>query len=314
MDKTTNETLIALFEMLNDRLYNIEQTNNTIVKHLKNQCIKKCILDKDLFGFPIDVHTHDHGVENINKDTLVYVSVVFVTDELIHHLSLCNKQVFSQILSFLPTILTEEQITTFKAHIAKKKSDNPFDMITCEEFGIQSIFRDLEHHVLNEYVTRNCKNIQQVVPAFDYYDFIVLGAASVEEVVASVTNVFQTLNCPLKSILVSQHDHMNVVACCSKYWKNFEICCNGNIMAYNWETASGVLDLTQKNVEDYIKYLEDACKNDRYGTAPSCSDKDSVQCNLDTLRDMYYLLFEENEEEYEEDVDDVVENNGSDDD
>jgi hypothetical protein len=303
MDKTSNETLIALFEMINDRLYNIEQTNNTIVKHLKNKCIKKCKLDKDLFGFPIDVHTYDHGVEKIDKDTLVYVSVVFVTDDIIHHLSLCNEQVFNKVQPFLPSILTEEQITTFKAHIAQMKPNKPFDVKTCEEFGIQSIFHDLEHHVINEYVTRNCKNIQQVVPAFNYYDFIVSGVTSVEEVVASVTNVFQTLNCPLKSILVSQHDYMNVVACCSKYWKNFEICCNGSIMAYNWETATEVLDLTQKNIEEYIKYLEDACKNDRYGTAPSCNDKDSIQCNLDTLRDMYYLLFEEDDEEYEEGFD-----------
>ena len=106
MDKTSNETLIALFEMLNDRLYNIEKTNNTIVKHLKNECIKKRVLDKDLFGFPIDVKTYYHGTPTIDEHTMMFISHNF-PDGVPQHCLSCfsiNRQcIYEKVKSFLPT-------------------------------------------------------------------------------------------------------------------------------------------------------------------------------------------------------------------
>ena len=82
MKNHTSQELTKLLGKINEKLDDMQKSQNGIVTHLKNRCIQERRLDKDLFQYPIDVHIFNHEFMNVNKNMSLFVSAVF-PDEFI---------------------------------------------------------------------------------------------------------------------------------------------------------------------------------------------------------------------------------------
>lgn len=284
MDKTTNETLIALFDMLNDRLYNIEQTNNTLINCLKNKCFKKRVLDKDLFHFPADVRTHYHSSNKFEEGTFVYASPVILEEE---NFSIYKKNNFDKLLPFISTILTVEQVKQLQKH--NKQYVSGKNLLTCRELSVDSSFLDIDHYIINEYVQHHCKKVNRVVPVGGRYDFVLDDVSTYEEAVECISKAFALFDCPLKQ-LVSDDDYIDIVICPSKYWVNLEILCNTNSNMFNWNKFPQDIELCLDDVSKYICLLENTRKGNWFGKSPIIEDATSVDISLDSMCEVFDLM------------------------
>lgn len=294
MDKTSNDTLIALFEMLNERLHKIEEGNNTLINCLKNKCFKKRVLDKDLFHFPADVRTHYHSSNKFEEATLVYVAPVILEEEVF---SIYKKHNFDKLLSFISTILPNEQVKQLQKHNKQYVACN--NLLTCRELSVESSFLDIDHHIINEYVKYHCKKVQRVVPVGGRYDFVLGDVSTYEEAVECISVVFALFDCPLKQ-LVSECDYIDIVICPSKYWVNLEVLCNTNSNIFNWTNFPQDLELCLDDVSKYICLLENTRKNNWFGNSPIMEDAVSVDCSLDTMYEVFDLMAPSDNEDDEE--------------
>lgn len=293
MDKTSNDTLIALFEMLNERLYNIEQGNNTMIKYLKNKCIKERVLDKDLFNLPGEVRTFYHVWNELEKGTLVYMSPVILDEENIDFFSIYQKHNFIKVKPFLASILTSEQIEKVEQHVDVAKDG---EIIRCKHLGVESTFIDIDHYIINEFVKHHCKNVQRVIYNFGFYDFILCGVSTFEQAIECVSKVFDLFDYPLKP-LVYDNGYINVILCPTKYWANFEIVCNSIIGSYDWKTFPQELGLSLDDISQYLGLLEKMHKDNKYENAPNIDDASSVSCCLDTLYELFDMMSPSDDED-----------------
>lgn len=290
MDKTSNETLIALFEMLNERLYNIEQTNKTIVKHLKNQCIDKRVLDKDLFGFPIDVHTYHHGTPTIDQNTRMLVSHSLPDVVTTRLLSINRPNNFAKIRPFLPRILNDKGITKLENFVSNIKFDDKClseTSLPCAEFGIDTWFDHIHNYVLHEYIKDKFHNVEWVLPGFEgHYTFVLKELHSVEKAVEYVESIFKHFECSLEQISTPQN-HICITLCSGKYDMNLEILTNMHYYKCNMELMSREFGFTVSDINRYIEELEMVLNRGAFREYNMVFDDPiSIECCIETLQDI----------------------------
>lgn len=108
-----NEKLIEVFDMINERLYNIEASQQKIITHLKNKCIEQKKLDKELFSYPMNVCLIDNL--SIKPNDYVYVSFqLFDNIDELHKLG-CNNSIYNsgflnKVKYLLPNMFDKEQL------------------------------------------------------------------------------------------------------------------------------------------------------------------------------------------------------------
>jgi hypothetical protein len=288
MDLTNSEKLIAVFDMINERLYNIEKSNNLIINHLKNKCRKERKYDKDLFEYPINVKYCYHLTPNIEKDTCVYVSFLCMDEGDFRPFSVYNRRVFNIYKEFLPTILDNKQIHRLETHIMENPNRfNDIIPLTCEELNIESMFRDVDHYIMNAYVSQHCKKIKWILPTTgEHYDFIIKDVESLDDVVKCVSDVHNLFKSSLDK-LASSRNKMYVVLCPNQYWANLEMIISSNTYDYNLENLSKTLNLKIKHVEDYQKIIENILVDEKYPNVPLLDDKIITESSFEIMNDFY---------------------------
>lgn len=301
MDKISNDTLIALFEMLNERLHKIEEGNNTLIEHLKNKSIRDKILEKRLFGFPIDVHTYDHGSFTIDANTIMFVSHDFPDVVPEDVLSIYKPHVYEKVKPFVNTILTSEQETKLEKYIQQPHCVNGRPTLLCSEFGVASIFVDIGDHIMNAFVTHHFENVKMLLYGFErHYNFVLRNMPTVEKAIEYVENIFQFLGCSLAE-LSTQRNHLCVTLCCGRYDLNLEILVNVPLYQYHVPKLSKALNLKTVDIERYIEMLQDRLNREEYDSRSLVyEDKISVECNLETLQEVYDELLDAEDDESDE--------------
>ena len=76
MKNHTSQELTKLLGKINEKLDDMQKSQNGIVTHLKNRCIQERRLDKDLFQYPIDVHIFNHEFMNVNKNMSLLINTL----------------------------------------------------------------------------------------------------------------------------------------------------------------------------------------------------------------------------------------------
>lgn len=278
MDVSSNK-LIEVFDMINERLYNIEKSQNIMMTHLKNKCIQERKLDKDLFGFPIDVHTFYDETYIIEKHTLLYVSTDFVNMSQDREFSIYKQKNFNIVKSFLPQILDNDKILKLEQHV----NNGTKGIITCKEFNIVSMFDDIDHHILNAFVTSHCRNVKWFFPCFPY-SFVLQNVSSMEEAVKCIENVNALFNISLSDVSIWGY-HLKITCCTWMENVHREILIDVPLRLFDIPLMSKELGFIKSEVQSFIRRLETRLALKCYEITGTCYDEETTACGLSMLRD-----------------------------
>jgi hypothetical protein len=252
-----------------------------MMTHLKNKCIQERKLDKDLFGFPIDVHTFYHETDVIDKQTLMYVSSDSgdLTPE--YKFSIYNPQNFNIVRQFLPQILDNDQVSKLEQHV----SNGTKGIITCSELNIDSMFHDIDHFILNAFVTNHFKNVRWLLPCFPYA-FVLQDIPSIEEAVRCIESVHHLFHVSLSNVSSIWRKTWKITSCMWVEDVNREILIDIPLRFINIQRMSNDLGFTKHDVETLIRKFETKLALKHYDTTTTCYDEDLTVCGLAMLRDV----------------------------
>ena len=275
----SNAKLIEVFDMINERLYGIEKSQNIMMTHLKNKCIQERKLDKDLFQIPIDVHTFYDETYIIEKHTLLYVSTEFVNMSQDRSFSIYKQKNFNIVKSFLPQILDNDKILKLEQHV----NNGTKDIITCNEFNIVSMFDDIDHHILNAFVTSHCRNVKWFFPCFPY-SFVLQDTSSMGEAIKCIEDVNTLFNVSLSDVFIWGH-HLKITCCAWMENIHREILIDVPLGLFDIALMSKELGFIKSDVESFIRRLETKLALKCYEITGTCNDEETTACGLVMLRD-----------------------------
>jgi hypothetical protein len=303
----SNERLIDLFEMLIERLSNIEKSQDTMMKHLKNKCLDERKLDKDLFELPINVDTYYHGNDRIDTNTFIYVNHEFPDDIPEHCLSITKPYVYDKVKSFLPKILSNKQIEKLDKFlsVADINNDDSKKKLTCVELDICCWFSYVSDYILNAYVKHMFPNVEWVFPSFEAnYSFVLKNMTSIPEAVEYVESIFKHFGCSLANF-ATKNNRLCVTLCQSEFYINLEVLLNTPACHYDMLEMCNGLDIRSDHVEKYIdrfqKAMEQCTCNE---TSNLFTSHETMECFKDTLISIRDILCG-NDEDFSDDDDEV---------
>ena len=289
---TNSQKLIEVFDMINERLYAIEKSNNQIKQHLKNKCIKDGELDKDLFDYPLDVNIIDKHM-SFDKQDFVYVTLSIYDTYDCSIFTLCDIDDYNKVKESLPYILNEEQINVVEAYYKKYHVLDNYDIeyIKCREIGVISIFNSIDEHILNEYLKLKHKNLHLLCPTIvDYYEMILKNVESIDETIQCVQDIYNFFGLNLK-VNLSCKNKLNIIVCPNNYWVGFHILLNVPDDIYNMEVLLKVYKINKTIIKQYIAYCN-TLHNDGYiKNHHALDDKHAVQLSINLFNDIIDKYF-----------------------
>lgn len=252
MEQSTNETLIALFDMLNDRLYNIEQNSNKLVNHLKRKCFKNGLLDKEVFDYPIDVSLFFHGYnKTLNNESYAYVTINNCdlekrSNDSYYPMYTCH---YHKVRPLLEQRLTSTQLEKIDNH-QKQITINDQDM-KCQDIGIvDDVNMYIHDYLANIYIKSKYDMVDMVVLNITEIcnDIIIKNITSIDDIVKCACNVYNDLCLPLSELIDdTTNDAMYVTICPSTDWKNIELLLNNIDTKY----IAKQINLDNKTISSY---------------------------------------------------------------
>ena len=192
-----SDKLISVFEMLVERLTNIELQNATIINHLKETCVKNGLLEKKLFGYPLDVKliqgTPFDGTPFDGRMPR-YVLVSFPKqryDKEPLRLCLFKDDHVEKIKNILDDTLTQSQMARVLEYIEYLKAtpEKEVKPLPCEELGIKSIYINFPDYILNQYFLKINSKLRFVITSGKFLSFIIQSVTNVDEIWSMVNNV-----------------------------------------------------------------------------------------------------------------------------
>lgn len=288
---TNSQKLIEVFDMLNERLYAIEKSNNQTKQHLKNKCIKAGELDKDLFEYPLDVNIIDMHL-SIDKQYFVYVTLSIYDAYDCSIFSLCDIEDYNKVKESLPDVLNEEQINVVEAYYKKYHLLDNYDIeyikckeIQCQEIGVISIFKSIDEHILNEYLKLKHRNLHLLCPTIvEYYEMILKNVESIDETIQCVQDIYNFFGFHLDKL--STKNKINITLCPDNYWVGFEILLNIPEVSCNTEVLLKVYKINTKIIKQYIAYCYRLDIEGYIKYHNALDDKHAVQLSINIFNDI----------------------------
>jgi hypothetical protein len=280
----SNQRLIEVFDMINERLYNIEISQQKMITHLKNKCIEQKKLDKDLFSYPMNVCVIDNF--DIKPEYYVYVSFQLFDnldelDKLCHNNSIYNNDFLNKVKYLLPNIFDKEQLDVILNEI-ELQDENDY-VLHCSDINIDSLYKYVGDYICTKYITDQENRVVMIVPSYgSHYDIVFKGLHNLDECIECFTKVYELLGLPLHNLAsLLNNITMNVIQ--TKYWLNFEILLNID----EPENAVEIMKIKKKDIEGYCSYLKTIPKQGFVKYHWRLNDDENVQT---TLTDMHNLL------------------------
>jgi hypothetical protein len=284
MDKTSNDTLIALFEMLNERLHKIEEGNNTLINCLKNKCVQESKLDKNLFCYPfnVNIYFHDycaHKSLTLNEGNYAYISLSdsYIENRIDDSYYPMYSRHYDKVRPLLEARLTKTQLQKLDTH-QRCMTIHDVDM-KCEELGINDINLNVHEYIANMYIKSKYDMVELIVLNIteSSHDIIIKNASTIDDVVQCTCNVFNDLCLPLNNPSVAEKV-LFVTICPSEYWLNIELLIN-NIdskhVAKHLNLGADIICQYRDSVEYLIKYKDKTSFEDKWWL-----DEDAVEENM----------------------------------
>jgi hypothetical protein len=256
------DKMIDVFEMLIERLTNIEIQNNKMMNHLKEKCMKDGILEKNLFGYPLDVKLIDGTQFHGKKCEYVLVSFPNQSyDKEALYLRLDNAAYFQKVKPLIEKILSQEQLSRVLEYIEYLKTipDNEdVKALTCEELGINSIYNNFTEHILNLYFQDKNPKIRFIVNSINEFPTLILkNVEDVDEIWVIVKNVLDFWDFSMKQRYTDDCMHVKEF---SNDWVWFYILLVGEIFVreehydINWKNLYSKVSV--KQFEHYTFHLK----------------------------------------------------------
>jgi hypothetical protein len=197
--------------------------------------------------------------------------------------------------SFLQHIISEEQIKTLEERVLEFQKDDDNDVISCKEFGIDSMFLDIDHYILNKFITHHFKNVCWVLPSYEYhYAFVLQNIPSFENAVSVISNVFHIFDVAL-SDFSTVRNHLCITLCMGQYHLNIEILMGVFMPKYCLKKMASTLGFTPEKIEQYIENFVEIHEKKQYKYNGTCVDDIDAECSIENFQDIYEQLLDEME-------------------
>jgi hypothetical protein len=161
-----NISLMAAFDMLNDRLYNIEETNQRLLRHKKEKLIKSQYLPSYIFDYPFDVvldNTTDTKFQEKRECILYFEGIGDVYP-------IVDKRK-DEIKDSLSEWFTEEEQHVI--YHALYEGLNYGDIVECDQMNINTHHKHITDYILERYIQKQFTNLCYIVSdGFDGYYFV----------------------------------------------------------------------------------------------------------------------------------------------
>ena len=255
-----SEMLINVFEMLVERLTNIEMQNIKMMDHLKVNCVRQGLLEKHLFGYPLDVKLVD-GMQFDVRQPFVMVSFPELTpdDTSPLRLFLLTDDHLAKIKPILEETLDESQKTRVFEYIEYLKRVNDVESeeiteLTCEDLGLFSLFSNIHEHILNMYFRKlNPKIVWVINNVNDFPSFMLRDVHDVDEIWSVVSEAFGFWNFTVEQQVAGDYMQVEQVR---GGWVNFHLLLMGQDDDINWNFVySRVKPIDFEFYSAYLKRL-----------------------------------------------------------
>jgi hypothetical protein len=261
-DKLTN-----IFEMLVERLTNIELQNDKMINHMKETCVKNGLLDKQLFGYPLDVKLIDGIQFAVNKPE--YVLVAFpnqIYDKEALCLNLFKVDHVEKVKPILDDILTQPQrdrVFEYIKYVQATVDNEEIKELSCEELGIDSIYKNITEHILNHYFKKKNSKVIYVINNCEFPSFILKNVQDIDEIWSIVNDVLGFWNFTIKQRDVRDCMHVDSTPA---YWVQFYIMLVGEDYDINWKSVFSKVTARQFDMfKSYVKRVRNGYqKTDNY--------------------------------------------------
>jgi hypothetical protein len=209
--------------------------------------------------------------------------------------SVYKLQNFLKVKSFLPSIISEDQVKVLEQRVLEFQDDDDNDVISCKEFGIESMFLDIDHYILNKFITHHFKNVRWVLPSYEFhYAFVLQDIPSFENAVSVINNVYQMFDVAL-SDFSTVRNHLCITLCMGQYTLNIEILMGVFMPMYSLKKMASTLGFTAEKIEQYIEHFVEISEKKQYRYNGTCIDDIDAECSIENFQDLYEQLIDETE-------------------
>jgi hypothetical protein len=194
-------TLMRVFDMLNERLYAIEQSTNRCLRHMQRESHKEQLLPADLFGFPFDVVLDDHkdATYSDKSPLMVWFDMKRVsngkrTDDLSDFIYMKMKDHSLKLDEWVDEETSERIYDDFDN---LKDGD---DSLRCCTYGIETPNNCVYDYVFEKYMKSTIPQILGVYLVSDYYFFVVHDIECCSSLVDVMKSMLSNIDFDVKKI------------------------------------------------------------------------------------------------------------------
>ena len=195
--EASSESLINVFDMLNDRIYKMEVVVNKLLKHEQSKIIKKetKIYPNYLFDYPCNFRTDCV----IPKYSRVIMLSMHDDDISIRSPLYTNME---NIISKLPLWFKEDHVERIANMLKHNNEEDDQISIECKDVGINIYgFKCVDDYILSEYGKHSIPEILKVVPTImDIPIFFLKGIKSMDELAIVVEKIHSIYH-------ITENDH-----------------------------------------------------------------------------------------------------------
>lgn len=189
----TSQTLVNVFDMINERLYSIEKNQNLLITHCKNKCLSEGKLDKDLFGYPMNVIVTNECKFNYNEYICVnlHISHTCSDDYTTRWFEIFEKKHYNKVKDILPKLFNEKQLKILHDYVADKSKH--IYRLRCSTLDIKTIYSFVDEYIMNAYLKHTFKKVHMIIGWYKY-EIILKDMSCVDEVVEYVKTIYEHLD------------------------------------------------------------------------------------------------------------------------
>ena len=248
-----SDKLINIFEMLVERLTNIELQNDKMMNHMKETCVKNGLLGKQLFGYPLDVKLIDGTQFAVNKPEYILVSFPNQQrDKKAFYLDLFKDDHVERVKPILDDMSEAQRarVLEYIRYVQATADDEEIKELSCEELGIASIYKNITEYILNQYFKKKNSKVMYVINNCEFPSFILKNVQDIDEIWSIVNDVLGFWNFTIKQQEVDDCMHVKEV---HANWVKFYIMLVGEDYDINWKSVFS--KVTAQQFDNYTSYV-----------------------------------------------------------
>jgi hypothetical protein len=242
-----DDTIIKVFDMINERLYNIEMQTNMLLMNKRQTCVKKNkILPKELFGISFDIEIKGNLTDftDVNRYYMINIDKICGFYELVDH----N---IDEVIRLLPKWIKSEHLKMVEELLIHNTViDCELKEIPCKDLDIISYHTNVTDYILSEYLQEKNKNIYDAFSnGTDNPTIILQNCKDINHIIDIIQKIYKDFKLKLNL------GKVNIIPVC-KSWINFYRIIHGD---GDYNEQFKLVD--KASLQIYYRYLLRMCNN-----------------------------------------------------